>query len=357
MRSENKSEILMYQTEDGSTKISVTVEQETVWLSLNDMAELFQRDKSGISRHIKNIYDEGELQEKGTIAYFATVQVVSRKFKRNSSALDEFLTVLPYEFILIQFSYIVSLRLVMTCPVPRSVGGEDTFGCVSIYGSLENRRSFKDHSPLQDNHNLRRENNCGSQSDNKECEVVKMRIILAGVSCVGKSTIGKLLAKKLGYKFFDFDFEVEERMGEHISSIKNRFFNEYGYREEVKHILRDILFAHKDDIVIAMPPGGLFHSYYAIIKKHPDVMTIALKDKAKNIVERLTFYDDETKPIYNVVNENNKHLYYEDVKKDIEYFGRTFKKAKMQFHLNGMNANDSVEALFQRLEQFKEDDR
>ena len=38
-----------------------------------------------------------------------------------------------------------------------------------------------------------------------------MRIILVGVSCVGKSTIGKLLAEKLGYKFFDFDFEVEER--------------------------------------------------------------------------------------------------------------------------------------------------
>ncbi|WP_366924720.1 virulence RhuM family protein [Metallumcola ferriviriculae] len=84
MRSENKSEILMYQTEDGSTKISVTIEQETVWLSLNDMAELFQRDKSGISRHIKNIYDEGELQEKGTIAYFATVQNEgSRSVERN----------------------------------------------------------------------------------------------------------------------------------------------------------------------------------------------------------------------------------------------------------------------------------
>lgn len=182
-----------------------------------------------------------------------------------------------------------------------------------------------------------------------------MRILLVGVSCVGKSTIGKMLAEKLRYKFFDFDFEVEKRMGEHISSIKNRtlaFISEHGYREEVKHILRDILLEHKDDIVIAMPPSGLFHNYYAIIKKHPDVLTIALKDKAKNIVERLTFYDDETKPIYNVVNEDNKRLYYEDVKKDIEYFGRTYNKAKMQFNLNGMNANDSAEALIQLIEQF-----
>ncbi len=172
-----------------------------------------------------------------------------------------------------------------------------------------------------------------------------MRILLVGVPCVGKSTIGKLMAEKLGYKFVDFDFEVEERMGEYISSIKSRFFNEYGYREEVKHILRDILAEFKDDIVIAMPPSGLFRSYNAILKNHPDVLTIALKDKAKNIVERLTFYDDETNPIYNVVNESNKHLYYEEVKKDIEYFRRTYNKAKLQFNIDGMNANDSAEEL------------
>jgi len=182
---------------------------------------------------------------------------------------------------------------------------------------------------------------------------MRMRIILVGVSCVGKSTLGKLLAEKWGYKFFDFDFEVERRMGEHISSIKNRtlaFINEHSYREEVKHILRDILMDNKEDIVIAMPPSGLFGSYNAIIKKHPDVLTIALHDEAKNIVERLIFFDDETKPIHNVVNENNKYRYYQEVKKDITYFGKTYKKAKLQFNINGMNANDTVEALIQCLE-------
>ena len=172
-----------------------------------------------------------------------------------------------------------------------------------------------------------------------------MRIFIVGVPCIGKSTISKLVAEKLGYRFFDFDLEVEKRMGEHISSIKNRFFTEHGYREEVKHILLDILTVYKDNIVIAMPASGLFRSYYAIIKKHPDVLTIALKEKSKNVLERLTFYDDETKPIYNVVNESNKHLYYEEIKKDVEYFGRTYKKAKLHFNLNGMNAEDSAEAL------------
>ena len=68
------SNILMYTTEDGITKVEVTFENDTVWLSLDQMAELFQRDKSTISRHIKNIFIEGELSESTTVAFFATVQ-------------------------------------------------------------------------------------------------------------------------------------------------------------------------------------------------------------------------------------------------------------------------------------------
>ena len=51
----SKSEMIIYQTEDGLTKVNVTFEEDTVWLSLEQMAQLFQRDKSVISRHIKNI--------------------------------------------------------------------------------------------------------------------------------------------------------------------------------------------------------------------------------------------------------------------------------------------------------------
>ena len=67
-------EIIIYQTEDGLTKIDVNMQDETVWLSLEQMAELFQRDKSTISRHIKNIFDDGELPRESTVAKFATVQ-------------------------------------------------------------------------------------------------------------------------------------------------------------------------------------------------------------------------------------------------------------------------------------------
>lgn len=66
--------LLMYTTKDGMTKVEATFDHDTVWLSLDQMAELFQRDKSTISRHIKNIYTEGKLVQAATVAYFATVQ-------------------------------------------------------------------------------------------------------------------------------------------------------------------------------------------------------------------------------------------------------------------------------------------
>ena len=64
-----------FSTEDGLTKIEVTFEEDTVWLSLEQMTELFQRNKSTISRHIKNVFSEGELQQESTVAKFATVQM------------------------------------------------------------------------------------------------------------------------------------------------------------------------------------------------------------------------------------------------------------------------------------------
>ena len=64
----------MYTTDDGLTKVDVTFDKDTVWLSLDQMAALFQRDKSTISRHIRNIFEEGELTPSATVANFATVQ-------------------------------------------------------------------------------------------------------------------------------------------------------------------------------------------------------------------------------------------------------------------------------------------
>ena len=68
----DKGEIILYTTPDGVAKIEVKLENETVWLTLDQMATLFHRNKSTISRHIKNIFESGELNKEMVVALFAT---------------------------------------------------------------------------------------------------------------------------------------------------------------------------------------------------------------------------------------------------------------------------------------------
>ncbi len=66
------NEILIYQTEDGHTKIDVKLEGETVWLTQAQLCELYQTSKSNISEHIKHIFEEGELEENAIVRKFRT---------------------------------------------------------------------------------------------------------------------------------------------------------------------------------------------------------------------------------------------------------------------------------------------
>ncbi|MBQ3174794.1 MAG: virulence RhuM family protein [Bacteroidales bacterium] len=72
---EQRGQILLYQTQDGESKIEVTLANDTVWLTLDQMAELFQRNKSTISRHVKKIFEEGELDREMVVAKNATTTV------------------------------------------------------------------------------------------------------------------------------------------------------------------------------------------------------------------------------------------------------------------------------------------
>jgi hypothetical protein len=79
-----KNEIILYQSGELAEHIEVKLDEDTVWLTLNQIAQLFNRDKSVISRHLKNIYKEGELSQEATVAKNATVQIESgRKVKRD----------------------------------------------------------------------------------------------------------------------------------------------------------------------------------------------------------------------------------------------------------------------------------
>ena len=86
-------EIILYQTEDQKTRVQVRLENETVWLTLNEMAELFQRDKSVISKHIKNVFAEGELAREGVVANFATTAADGKSYNVDFYNLDVIISV------------------------------------------------------------------------------------------------------------------------------------------------------------------------------------------------------------------------------------------------------------------------
>ncbi len=90
---DNNSQIIIYQTEDGQTKVDVRVENDTVWLSLNQLADLFQRDKSVISKHIKNLFTEGELEADSVVAKNATTAADGKTYQVEFFNLDVIISV------------------------------------------------------------------------------------------------------------------------------------------------------------------------------------------------------------------------------------------------------------------------
>ncbi|MBU4200033.1 MAG: virulence RhuM family protein [Verrucomicrobia bacterium] len=93
MTPESKSEIILYQTEDNRTRIEVRLENETVWLTQAQMAELFQTTKQNISLHIQNIFSEGELREDSVVKEHLTTAVDGKNYQTGFYNLDVIISV------------------------------------------------------------------------------------------------------------------------------------------------------------------------------------------------------------------------------------------------------------------------
>ena len=127
-------DFILYGTEDGRTRIEVRFSGETVWLSLNQMADLFQRDKSVISKHIKNVFEEGELKPDSVVANFATTATDGKTYQVDFYNLDVIISV-GYRVKShrgTQFSDGNNARRSVDFPVCRAPKIRWTYGCVSF---------------------------------------------------------------------------------------------------------------------------------------------------------------------------------------------------------------------------------
>src|SRR6266487_6187696 len=154
-----------------------------------------------------------------------------------------------------------------------------------------------------------------------------MKICLVGVSCVGKTTIGKGLAARLGYTFFDLDTEIEHAFGNSIERLKAKLLTASAFRQKAAQVLKHLVCQQeKPHCVVALPPSGLM-DHYARVLKQGACVTIALYDRPENILARITFYDKDSHPIHKALSAAEKAYYLREITADTTYFGPWHRKS------------------------------
>lgn len=172
-----------------------------------------------------------------------------------------------------------------------------------------------------------------------------MKIFLVGVSCVGKTAIGSRLAELVGYRFFDLDTAIEDFFNTPLEALQNKFLTVYSFRVEAAKALKHLTDNNNDgNYIIALSPSGLMAGYLNVIKKI-DCLVIAIHDSPENILNRIVFYDKQSKPIQKNLNEQEKKRYLKEIKKDITYFGKSYKRANLHIDISGLDVEGSAKKI------------
>ena len=177
-----------------------------------------------------------------------------------------------------------------------------------------------------------------------------MRVFLIGVSCVGKTTIGRRLSELLDLGFFDLDEEIESFFGTSIERLQSRFITMHSFRAEAAKALARLLARPVSrECVIALPPSGLMGGYLRVLKKSPGIRVV-LRDLPERILERLMFYDVDSRPTEKSLTAAEKRIYLREIKKDITYFRNSYERADLQVDISGLDVLEAAQRVKLALE-------
>lgn len=170
------------------------------------------------------------------------------------------------------------------------------------------------------------------------------------MSCVGKTTIGKMLAEKIDYSFFDLDEEIEKYYEKPIERVQDESLTMNGYREKASIVL-DKLFSKNVDSVISGTPSGLKFSYLQVYKRHKnkELFSICLNDSFENVLDRLTFYDKDSSPITERLDESMRMRYLKEIRADYNYFKDSYKRADFQIKIDNVRLEKIPEMIIKEI--------
>ena len=169
-----------------------------------------------------------------------------------------------------------------------------------------------------------------------------MRIFLAGVSCVGKTTIGGQLAGLLDCRFCDLDIETERFFETSIERLRNRHLTSHDFRLAASQALKHVLSREDScNCVIALPPSGLLGGYWKVVNETRDATIVVLRDTPENILKRITFYDIDSRPLQKHLTDRERGLYLQEIERDIAYFNRSFRRAHVSVDITGCSPNEA----------------
>ncbi len=106
------------------------------------------------------------------------------------------------------------------------------------------------------------------------------------------------------------------------------------------------------NFVLALPPSGMMGSYHKVLKKTEGIIVVVLADTPENILNRITFYDIDSRPIEKQLTEEEKRFYLREIKRDISYYHKSYDRAHLRIDISGLSAAEGAEKMYQLLGSF-----
>ena len=179
-----------------------------------------------------------------------------------------------------------------------------------------------------------------------------MRAFLTDVGCVGKTTVGRRLAELMGLSFFDLDTQIEQFFGMSIERLRQKYWMPHDFRKEAAKALSYLLEQpESQQAVIALPPSGLMGGYLAVIKKTQG-LKVALLDRPERILDRIVFYDVDSRPMDKRPTNEERSLYLKEIKKNITYFKKSYTRADLQVSIEDMDVEQAAHHLLAQLKAY-----